>query len=233
MIRPFSKAFRIAAVAAVAMALTACATSAPIAATTTSLPPPSAAPVTPQVDYRIGPLDRISVSVFQVPELSQQNIQVDTSGQVNLPLIGLIQASGKTANQLSSEIAAKLGQSYLQSPQVSVMITEANSQKVTVEGAVALPGIFPIAGPTTLLQVIAMAKGPDKAANTRRVGIFRTVEGRRAAAVFDLEAIRAGRAEDPRVYGDDIVVVQGSGTKSAWQEVLRAIPPVLGIFRFF
>jgi polysaccharide export outer membrane protein len=214
-----------------AFALSACASN-DIAATTASLPPPSAATVQAQPDYVIGPLDRISISVFQVPELSLDSVQVDAAGQVNLPLVGMMQAGGKTARQLAADVAAQLSKSYLQSPQVSVMVVEANSQKITVEGSVNQPGVFPVTGPTTLLQAIAMARGPDKTADLRKVAIFRTVEGRRAVAVFDLNAIRTGNAPDPAVYGSDIVIVEGSSAKGVWQSVIQAVP-LIGVFRFF
>ena len=92
--------------------------------------------------------------------------------------------------------------------------------------------MFNLTGPTTLLQTIAMARGPDKTADLRHVAIFRTIQGKRAAAVFDLKAIRLGEAPDPQVYGNDIVVVQGSDTRGIWQELLRAAP-LIGVFRFF
>jgi polysaccharide export outer membrane protein len=151
---------------------------------------------------------------------------------VNLPLVGMMQAGGKTARQLAADVAAQLSKSYLQSPQVSVMVVEANSQKITVEGSVNQPGVFPVTGPTTLLQAIAMARGPDKTADLRKVAIFRTVEGRRAVAVFDLNAIRTGNAPDPAVYGSDIVIVEGSSAKGVWQSVIQAVP-LIGVFRFF
>lgn len=196
------------------------------------LPPPTPAAVTPATEYVIGALDKLSVSVFQVPELTQSGLQVDAGGELNLPLIGGVHAAGKTTQQLSQEIAARLSKSYLQNPQVSVSVDEANSQKITVEGAVNQPGVFPITGPTTLLQAVAMARGPDKTADIRRVAIFRNINGKRAAAVFDLRAIRSGEATDPEVYGSDIVVLQSSGMKNAWQEVLRAVPAI-GLFRYF
>lgn len=232
MLQPVRRLATKAALCVLVLTLAACA-SADIGSASASLPPPSAQAVaSPKPDYVIGPLDRISVSVFQVPDLSQKELQVDTAGQVNLPLIGLVQAGGKTASQLSAEIASRLGKTYLQNPQVNVTIDEANSQRVTVEGAVLQPGVFPISGTTTLLQTIALARGPDKTADIRRVAIFRTIEGKRAAAVFDLKAIRQGSAPDPEVYGNDIVVVQSSSAKNVWQEVLRAVPAV-GLFRFF
>jgi polysaccharide export outer membrane protein len=97
-------------------------------------------------------------------------------------------------------------------------VKEAQGQKVTVDGAVSKPGVYPLAGSTTLLQAIALAQGPDpKLANTKRVAIFRTVGGQRRSAFYDLNEIRHGKAEDPTVYGNDIVVVDQSGAKSFMQ----------------
>lgn len=198
----------------------------------TWLPPPDAAPLTStRAEYVIGPLDKLSVTVFQVPDLSLKGAQVDAAGRITFPLIGEVQASGRTARQLSADIGAELAKGYLQSPEVTVVVDEAASQKVTVEGAVVQPGMFNLSGPTSLLQAIAMARGPDKTADLRKVAIFRTIQGKRAAAVFDLKAIREGKAEDPQVYGNDIVVVQGSDSRGIWQEVLRAVP-LIGVFKF-
>jgi polysaccharide biosynthesis/export protein len=199
--------------------------------TATSLPPPDAINLATQTEYVIGPLDRISITVFQVPDLSLKDVQVDTTGRISMPLVGDVLAAGKTANQLGKDLADRLGSGYLQSPQVSVTVEESANQKITVEGAVVQPGVFQITGPTTLLQTIAMAHGPDKTADIRHVGVFRTIQGQRAAAVFDLKAIRSGDAPDPAIYANDMVVVQGSGVRGAWQEVLRSAP-LIGIFRF-
>ena len=102
MIRLLRLALPSAIIASGAIALAGCASDGGVVATTTSLAPPSAAAVAPapQPDYVIGPLDRISISVFQVPELSQESVQVDAAGQINLPLVGIMQANGKTAQQL-------------------------------------------------------------------------------------------------------------------------------------
>jgi len=200
--------------------------------TATSLPPPDEQNIASQTEYMIGPLDRISVSVFQVPDLTMKDVQVDTTGRIAMPLIGDVLAAGKTASQLGADIAQRLGAGYLQSPQVTVTVEETANQKVTVEGAVMQPGVFQLTGPTTLLQTIAMAHGPDKTADIRHVGVFRTIKGQRAAAVFDLKAIRSGNAPDPAIYANDMVVVQGSGLRDFWQGILRATP-LLGVFRFF
>lgn len=182
-------------------------------------------------DYRIGPLDKLNITVFQVKDLTLQNVQVDGSGRISLPLVGTVVASGKTTEQLSAEIATLLSGKYLQSPQVSIWVSEAVSQKVTVDGAVREPGVYTMSGPTTLLQAVAMAKGPDRTlANLSRVAVFRNINGQRTAAVFDLKAIRAGKSPDPEIYGNDVIVVDGSVLKSTMREVLTALPG-LSIFR--
>src|SRR3546814_19100731 len=86
--------------------------------------------------YRIGALDVLKVTVFQEEDLSFDELQVDASGNVSLPLIGTVRAEGMTAAALSSEIATKLGAKYLVNPQVSVSVASSVSQNVTVEGNV-------------------------------------------------------------------------------------------------
>lgn len=184
-------------------------------------------------DYRIGALDRIAVNVFGEEKLSVDDIQVDASGNISLPLIGPMNVDGKTTSQLAEEIKVALSERYLQSPRVSVLIKEAVSQTVTVAGAVMESGVYPLRGRTTLVEAVAMAKGPDpRLANVKRVVVFRMIEGKRAAAMFDLAAIRDGKAEDPRIYGGDTVIVQGSSAKGFWRELVPVLPG-LGVFTLF
>ncbi|MFC3069482.1 polysaccharide biosynthesis/export family protein [Phenylobacterium soli] len=192
---------------------------APAFAGTSALPPPDAiARVSPgATEYRIGPQDMLDVNVSQLPDLTK-TVQVDPSGKILMPLIGQMQAGGRTPAQLSNDIAAELKKKYMKDPIVVVSVKEANGEKVTVDGAVSKPGVYALAGPTTLLQAVALASGPDpKLANPKRVAIFRTVGGQRVNAIYDLTQIRSGHAEDPAVYGNDIVVVDTSGAKSFMQ----------------
>lgn len=182
-------------------------------------------------EYRIGPQDLLTISVFGVPELNQ-DVRVNTAGNVSLPLIGSMQAGGKTIQELEQDIASKLSAKFLQAPQVTVFIKEFTSQRVTVEGAVKKSGIYPITGRTSLLQVIATAGGLDELGDAHALVVFRVIKGRKMAAVFDLEAIRHGAAEDPQIYGDDIVVVDVSGSKSMLHRLIQAMP-IIGIFRPF
>ena len=180
--------------------------------------------VTPATDYHIGPLDKLNIVVFEVKELSADNLPVDASGQIVLPLIGAVEAKGRTTDQLSSEIAARLRERYLQSPHVSVTIAEAASQKVTVEGAVNEAGVFELRGRTSLLEAVARAKGVSKAANSHRVAIVRAVDGSPHAATFDLAAISSGKARDPEVLANDVVIVDTSRSKSFWHGVVEVLP---------
>lgn len=181
--------------------------------------------------YRIGATDKLSVTVFQVPDLSFEEIAVDASGSIQMPMIGSVMAAGLTPDELSAELARRLGERYLRNPQVTVTIKEAASQKVTVDGAVKRPGVYVMRGRTTLLQAVAMAEGPAQAANIQSVAVFRTVQGQRMVAVFDLAAIRNGTAADPLILGDDVVVVDTSRLNSALREAVGALP-ALAVFSY-
>lgn len=189
---------------------------------------------TPTIDpaYRIGPADKLKVSVFQVPDLSFDEVYVDASGRLELPMVGSIQAAGLTPSELSAEMERLLGQRYLRNPQVTVTVSEAASQKVTVDGAVTKPGVYEMRGRTTLLQAVAMAEGPSPIAQLRSVAVFRTVEGRRMVAVFDLSAIRGGQSEDPVIMGDDVVIVDTSRLNARLRDVVAALPG-LAAFAYF
>jgi polysaccharide export outer membrane protein len=180
-------------------------------------------------DYRIGAQDQLEISVFGIDDLSR-TVRVNSNGQISLPLVGAVTVGGKTVPEIEQAIATQLKAGYLQDPQVTVFIKEFASQRVTLEGAISAPGIYPLTGKTTLLQVIAMAHGLDeKTADLQGVIVFRQVEGKRMGAVFDLAKVRAGTMPDPQIYGDDIIVVEQSGSKSAYRRVIESIP-IIGLF---
>jgi polysaccharide export outer membrane protein len=181
--------------------------------------------------YRTGPGDTVTIVVMRVPDLSG-DATIDPTGDITMPLIGKVPAIGKTTDQLASEISAKLSAKYLQNPEVRVALKASSSQHVTVDGSVNGPGIYPIAGSTTLLQAIAIAKGTAPDANSRKVAVFRTINGQRQAAAFDLTDIRRGKAPDPEIFGNDIIVVDGSVSKARFKDLLSTIP-LISIFRPF
>ncbi len=173
--------------------------------------------------YRIGPLDVLDVSVFKVPDLTK-TVQVADDGTINYPLVGEIPAAGKTAHELERDLTQKLGGNYLRAPQVTVFVREYNSQRVTVEGSVKTAGVYAIKGRTTLMQVLAMAGDVDTSVASGDIVVFRTIDGKRSAARFDIDAIKAGKAEDPDLAPGDVIVADTSATKVALQNVLRVLP---------
>lgn len=172
--------------------------------------------------YKIGAQDVLDISVFKVPEMSK-SVQVADTGTISLPLIGEVPASGRTAQEIERDLAKRLGAKYLRDPQVSVFVKEYNSQRITVEGAVKKPGVFPYRGRTTLLQSIALAEGLD-AVSDSNVIVFRTTDGKRAAARFDVAQIRSGKTTDPPLEPGDVVVVETHAVKELFQNLIKAAP---------
>lgn len=179
-------------------------------------------------DYKIAPMDKLSVKVFKMDDLSG-DYDVDLAGNISMPLIGQLKAANLTTEQLDDQLTSKLGEKYLEHPDVSVAIKSSTAHVVTVDGAVKDGGSFPVGGPTSLIRAIAMAKGTTEDANARRVAVFRTVGGQRQAAAFDLTSIRRGEAPDPAIYPGDIIVVDGSRVKAVQKQLLQSIP-LLAIF---
>ncbi len=186
----------------------------------------------PAAEYRIGVGDKLDVRVFQVEDLSFEALVVDTSGNIQLPLIGAVRGAGQTAGEMSTDIAERLAAQYLRDPQVTVTVKEAANQKITVDGAVTKPGVYEMRGSMSLLQAVAMAEGPTRVADLTKVAVFRSIDGRRSVALFDLSAIRQGRAYDPQVLGDDVIVVDTSRLSSSLREVVGALP-ALAAFAYF
>lgn len=223
--------FLIAAVFAVFLA--ACASKGnPHASHGVTLPPPDttadSGAYEGATDYRIGSQDLLEISVFGVKDLSHQ-ARVNSNGMINVPLVGSVMAGGKTVPELEKELGARYSDGYLQNPQVTVFVKEYTSQRVTLEGALKKPGIYPLTGKTSLLQAIAMAEGTDEFADLEGVVLFRHINGQRMAAAYDLTKVRRGELADPQIYGDDVIVIERSGSKSAFREFLRSVP-ALGLF---
>jgi polysaccharide export outer membrane protein len=107
-------------------------------------------------DYRIGPKDLLEIAVFELPELNQ-TVRVSEDGSITLSLLGKVDVSGLTAQELEKRLAALLDKQYTKGAHVTVFIKE--YQKVFVIGAVGRSGQYELVGPTTLLQVIAQAGG--------------------------------------------------------------------------
>lgn len=193
--------------------------------------PDRPAPLTLAEDYRIAPLDTLTVKVFKLPDLTG-DYEVDLTGQIAMPLIGNVKAVDLTTAELDRRLTERYGSRYLESPDITVGVKSSTRASVTVDGSVGKPGAVPVAGAITLMQAVAQAGGVTENANARRVAIFRQIDGQRQAAAFDLISIRRGESPDPRIYPGDIIVVDGSATKALHRQILNSLP-LLSIFRPF
>ncbi len=191
---------------------------------------PAEDPASPRRPYYIGPEDKISIRVFQEPDLSFDELQVDSGGNINFPLIGELAVSGKTPNELGAMIASRLGQNFIRDPQVMVGIVQSVAQRVTVSGNVMKPGVYEIAGTSSLLEAVSRAEGLTRVAVKDQVLIFRTIDGQRSGAIFNLALIEEGKAPDPQILGGDQIVIGFSAVKGTYRDFLTAAP-LFNIFR--
>lgn len=171
--------------------------------------------------FRIGPFDRLIIEVFGVEDLEQE-LQVDGSGDIVMPLAGRIEAEGLTPIELSERIAQRLKERYIRDPQVSVNLKETLSQTVTVDGEVKDPGLYPVVGEMTLMRAVAQAKGTAEFAKLDDVVVFRTVQDQRYVGLYNLEAIRRGNYTDPEIYAGDVVIVGDSPQRRLMRDLLGA-----------
>ena len=187
-----------------------------------ALPPPTLADLSRGARvHLVGPFDRLSVEVYGLPELARQ-VQVDASGHVAIPLAGEFNVMGKTPEELSEVIAEGFRRAHVRDPHVTVGILETASQLVTVDGEVRQPGLYPVAGPMTLMRAIARAQGTSDYAAVSHVVLFRTVGGRQMAALYDVRAIRLGAYEDPPIFPDDVIVVGESQARRLFPQIISA-----------
>lgn len=185
-------------------------------------------------DYRVGPNDLIDIEIMDLDNM-KRTVRVNAAGMISLPLIGAVSVAGLTSQELETRIADRYREKYLQNPQVSVFIKEFTTERITVEGAVAKPGIFPLTGQITLLRALALAGGFGPIANSSEVMLFRVNENRvREVAVFDVNKIRSGASDDPVIKGDDLIVVQRDSTRTILKDsVLRDIIDSINPFSVF
>lgn len=217
----------------VVLVLSACAGSSPpltssdrlvVVENATIMPPPNRTDLTARDrPALIGPLDTIQVDVFNIQDLSRE-IQVDASGRIAMPLIGTIDANGRTAGELATAIEAELRQRYVRNPEVTVNIRSSVSQVVTIDGQVVEPGLYPVTNQMTLLRAVASAKGLAEFARQDDIVILRTVEGRKMAGLYNVAAIRRGAYDDPPIYANDIIVVGDSPQRRLFRNIIAVAP---------
>lgn len=183
-------------------AASAWAQSAPANAPTTAVGRAAA----PTAEYTIGPEDVLDISVWKNPELSRK-VPVRPDGRVSLPLINDIQAAGLTPSELREQLAKRLAE-YVPSAEVSVIVSDVQSLKVAVVGAVKTPGRFMLKSPATVLECIALAQGLTEFAARDRIVVLRQNGNTTTRIPFNYSKIASGDGQDNFfVRPGDIIVV--------------------------
>ena len=174
--------------------------------------------------YYVGSFDKLMIDVFGIDPLSKKEVQVDASGRISFPLIGTVEAGGKTPEAIAHEIESRLRGRFVRNPQVTVNLQETVSQVITIEGEVKQPGLYPVIGKMTLIKAVATAKGTTDLSSLDDVVVFRTVNNQKYAALYNLRAIRNGAYDDPEVYANDVVMVGRSHGRQLFEDFLLLLP---------
>jgi polysaccharide biosynthesis/export protein len=168
---------------------------------------PMAVPATTDPAYVIGPQDVLDINVWKEPEMTR-TVPVRPDGKISLPLINDVQAAGSTPQQLASAVSDKL-RKFLTEPQVTVIVTAINSQRVYVVGEVLRAGAFPLLPGMTVLQVLANAGGFTTFANEKKIHVMRVVNGKHTEVPFNYREVLKGDNPDQNIKlepGDTVVV---------------------------
>jgi polysaccharide export outer membrane protein len=148
--------------------------------------------------FVIGNDDVLSVNVWKEPDVSK-SVPVRSDGKISLPLVGEVQATGRTPLRLEQEIAAKL-KNYIAEPEVTVMVQQINSQKFNILGMVNKPGSYPISNSATVLDAIAFAGGFKDFAKQKSIYVLRqNPDGTQARLPFNYKEVVKGRNPDQNI----------------------------------
>jgi len=161
------------------------------------------------LDQLIAENDVLDIKVFEVDQLDQA-VEVDSRGKISLPLVGEVQAAGKSARQLESDLKKLYGAKYLQKPQIAVMVKESFKQRVTIDGEIRKAGLLRAPSGSTLMRIIAEAGGFTEVADPTKVYVFRDAGEEKLVANFNVFDIRAAKKPDPNIYAGDVIVVFSS-----------------------
>lgn len=151
-------------------------------------------------DYLIGPEDVLRIDVFDVKDLDE-TVRVSNEGTIVIPLLGQVEASGLTANQLRIRLQNELGKNLLQNPQVTVYVEQFHARPVSIVGAVARPGIYQITGPRSLIEMLSLAGGLETQGT---VSAGKTVYVTRSAGFANLKIVPGMVRIAPDKIGIDI-----------------------------
>jgi polysaccharide biosynthesis/export protein len=159
-------------------------------------------------NYVIGNEDVLAISVWKEPELTK-SIPVRSDGKISLPLVGELQATGKTPLQLEQDITQKL-KSFITAPEVNVTVEKVNSKKFNILGEINKPGSYPLTATTTIMDAIATAGGLRDFAKKSGIYVLRkTSQGKEEHLKFNFKDFIKGKGSDQNItlQPDDTVIV--------------------------
>jgi len=163
-----------------------------------------ASPPAPSVEkphdnsFVIGNDDLLSINVWKEPEVSSKSIPVRSDGRISLPLVGEVQAAGRTPLQLEQDITSKL-RTYIAEPEVTVMVQQINSEKFNILGQVLKPGSYPLTRGTTVLDAIAMANGFRDFAKQKGIYILRQNASGTSKIAFNYKDVIKGKHPEQNI----------------------------------
>jgi polysaccharide export outer membrane protein len=158
-------------------------------------------------NYMIGGQDVLDISVWKEPELTLR-VPVRPDGKISMPLLNDVQAAGLTPAQLAEQITESL-KKFVTNPQVTVIVSEINSQRIYILGEVNRAGAYPLLPNMTVLQGLSSAGGFTQFANLKKIYMFRTENGKQVKYPFNYKDVVNGKSADQNVVlkaGDTIVV---------------------------
>jgi polysaccharide export outer membrane protein len=168
---------------------------------------PAAKPATDDPNYVIGPQDMVDISVWKEQELSR-TVPVRPDGKISLPLVNDVQAAGLTPSQLSAQLTYSL-KKFVANPQVTVIVTSINSQRIYIMGEASRPGAYPLLPGMTFLQALSSAGGFSQFANLKKIYLLRKENGNQVKFPFNYKDVIAGKHPEQNIVlkaGDTIVV---------------------------
>ena len=158
-------------------------------------------------NYVIGSQDMLDISVWREPDFSR-TVPVRPDGKISLPLLNDMQAAGLTPSQLAEELTKSLNK-FVTNPQVTIIVTQINSQRFYVLGEATRPGAYTLIPDMTILQALSNAGGFTTYANSKKIYLLRQENGKQQKLSFNYKEIIAGKRTEQNIVlknGDTIVV---------------------------
>jgi polysaccharide biosynthesis/export protein len=169
--------------------------------------PTQLAAATTDPSYIIGAQDVLDISVWKEAELTRV-VPVRPDGKISMPLLNDVQAAGLTPTQLAASITTELKR-FVTDPQVTIIVSQINSQRVYILGEAGRPGAYPLLPGMTVLQALSSAGGFTQFANTKKIYVLRGSGGKAEKFPFNYKEVINGKNAEQNILlkaGDQIVV---------------------------